>query len=177
MRSQHWVLIVALGIALPALAGCGFSPLYGKTQAYGSMQNEFQQISVAEMPSRLGLTFRNSMIDLLSPGGEPVNPRYRLVVNLKETLTPLAIQTDASATRYNYKLVANYELREVDSGSVIDAGEARAIAAYNVVDSQFATLSARKDAQERAAKDLAQSIRLRLGVGFEQRASRLGSAG
>ena len=45
---------------------------------------------------------------------------------------------------------------------------ARAIAPYNVVDSQFATLSAERDAQERAAREVGEDIRTRLGLYFEQ---------
>jgi len=95
--------------------------------------------------------------------------RYRLIVTLSENREGLALRRDASVTRYNYVLRATFELRDAATDVVVDKGDARAIAAYNVVDSQFATLSAEQDAETRAARELAEQIRLRLGVGFERR--------
>jgi hypothetical protein len=81
----------------------------------------------------------------------------------------LAIQENTQITRYNYTLTARYELRDAVSNEVLDKGTARAIAAYNVVDSQFGTQSAERDAQERAAREVGEDIRLRIGLYFENR--------
>lgn len=167
--------VAGLGLAL-ALGGCGFSPLYGRPAAGSLVATELGEIVTDPIPGRVGLRVRNNLIDLISPSGSPAAPQYRLAVRLKEEREGLLISGDASITRYNYTLFADYDLVDIATGDVIDRGKARAIAGYNVVESQFATLSAEKDAEARAARELAQEIRLRLGVGFERRA-RLAAGG
>ena len=161
-----WLAIGVTVWAAFALAGCGFQPLYGKTTAYDGVAADFGAIEIVDIPERVGLSVRNHLIDLMPQEGAA---RYRLIVTLSENREGLALRRDASVTRYNYVLRATFELRDAATDAVVDKGHARAIAAYNVVDSQFATLSAEQDAETRAARELAEQIRLRLGVGFERR--------
>ncbi len=168
----------ALILAVPALSACGFSPLYGRSdiavvpgkQDASLVRDELAQIEIDPIPTRLGLTMRNNLLDLLTPDGEPTAPIYRLTITLREHNEGLLIQDDSSITRYNYRLRAAYVLRDFKSGQVLQSGEESAVAAWNVADSQFATLSAEKDVRTRAARELSQTLRLRLGVAFEQRA-------
>jgi LPS-assembly lipoprotein len=179
---KGFVVAAALVLVSPALSACGFSPLYGRSdiavvpgKQYATLvRDELARISVDPIPNRLGLTMRNQLLDLLTPDGEPASPAYKLTIVLHEKSEGLAIQDDSSITRYNYRLRAQYVLREVQSGEVIQSGEESAVAAYNVADSQFATLSAEKDVRARAARELSQTLRLRLGVGFERRARTTG---
>ena len=156
-------------LATLILSGCGFTPLYATRTASGPMSVEFAAIRIEPIPDRLGQNVRNNLIDLLNGGVEPDAPSYRLTVRLTEDREGLAIERDTSITRYNYSLVAFYELRDAQD-EIVESGTARAIAAYNVVESQFATLTAEKDAQMRAAREVAETIRLRLASGFERRA-------
>jgi LPS-assembly lipoprotein len=173
---------IALALTAPALSACGFSPLYGRSdiavvpgKQYASLvRDELARISIDPIPNRLGLTMRNNLLDLLTPDGEPSPAAYRLTIVLHERSEGLAIQDDSSITRYNYRLRAEYALRDLQTGEVIQSGEESAVAAYNVADSQFATLSAEKDVRTRAARELSQTLRLRLGVGFERRARTTG---
>ena len=119
--------------------------------------------------SRQGVHLRNQMMDALTPEGTPSAAAYRLSIKLEDVKEGLAIKENTQITRYNYSLTAKYELRDSVSGEVLDHGTARAIAAYNVADSQFATQSAERDAQERAAREVGEDIRLRLGLYFENR--------
>lgn len=157
---------LAVGLSL-ALCGCGFTPLYGRPESGTNVPAEFAAVSIDDIEGRVGLEVRNNLIEILNPAGEPARPNYRLVVTLTELRQGLLVRSDASVTRYNYRLSAKYELRDATTGQVKQQGEARAIAAYNVVESQFATYSAEKDAESRAARELAQEIRLRLGTALK----------
>ena len=163
------VAAIFAGLVLAALGGCGFTPLYATQTASGPMSVDLAAIRVAPIPDRLGQYVRNNLIDLLNPQGEPQTPAYRLIVRLSEDREGLAIERDTSITRYNYTLIAHYELRDA-TDHVVESGKARAIAAYNVVSSQFATLAAENDAQMRASREVAETIRLRLAAGFNRRA-------
>lgn len=165
------VLGVVFGLcAALALSGCGFRPLYATTGAGSEgMAEYFSQVFVEPIPGRQGVHLRNQLMDALTPAGTPSAAAYRLTIKMEDLKEGLAIKENTQITRYNYSLTAKYELRDSVSGEVLDRGTARAIAAYNVVDSQFATQSAERDAQERAAREVGEDIRLRLGLYFDNR--------
>lgn len=167
-------LFVALGLAL-ALAACGFRPLYGRYGANPGAQRIFSSIYVQPIDAeRVGYQLRNSLIDLLEASASPADAIYRLEVDLKEARQGVAVQPNASITRYNYTLLARYELIDAKSGKVITKGTQSTLSAYNVLPSSatssYSTKSAREDAQKRAADDIAQHIRLDLGVYFARNA-------
>ena len=155
-------------IAGLALAACGFRPLYGGASG-ATRRLELSQIAVSPIESKLGTDLRNELIDRLTPSGEPGFPQYRLDLTLHEYREGLGIQPDASVTRWNYELTASYQLLDLGTGKVITKGTASSIAAYSVVNSQFATLSAEEDAERRTAIDLGDELELRLALFFEQR--------
>jgi LPS-assembly lipoprotein len=161
---------LALGLAAAlSLGACGFRPLYAVGTTPDGVNSYFTQVFVEPIPGRQGVHLRNQMMDALTPDGTPSSAAYRLSIKLEDVKEGLAIKENTQITRYNYSLTAKYELRDSVSGEVLDHGTARAIAAYNVADSQFATQSAERDAQERAAREAGEDIRLRLGLYFENR--------
>lgn len=170
-RRTTRALVLALCAALVlGLAGCGFRPLYGRYGANPGAGAIFASIYVDEMPERVGYELRNMLIDLFDSRADPTGAQYRLKVRLRENREGLALQDDASITRYNYHLVAQYELQTLER-ETLTKGTVRTIAAYNVVASPYATLSAEQDAQKRAAHDVAGRIQLELGVYFAQSAN------
>jgi LPS-assembly lipoprotein len=155
--------------AAASVSACGFRPLYATGTTPEGMTQYYQQVLVEPIEGRQGVHLRNQLLDAFTPGGTPASGAYRLSIKLEEQKEGLAIQQDTRITRYNYNLTAKYELKDSVSGQVLDKGIARAIAPFNVVDSQFATLSAERDAQERAAREIGEDIRIRLALYFEQR--------
>ncbi|MFO1186869.1 MAG: LPS assembly lipoprotein LptE [Alphaproteobacteria bacterium] len=151
------------------LAACGFRPLYGGPT--GEIRRlELSQVAVTPIKTRLGQTLRNTLLDRMTPEGEPTYPQYRLDITLNEYKEGVAIQSDASITRYNYQLTGTYELFDLGAGKVIYQGIARSLAAYNVAESPFATLSAERDVADRTAGDLSDQIEHSLALFFERRA-------
>ena len=162
------VFIVAAGV----LSACGFSPLYGEREGGARTDAELAQIQVIAIEDgRTGYDLYNALIDRLSPYGEPQDPDYQLRLRLREQRDGVAIERDASITRYNYRLTASYQLIDIRSGNTVHEGQSRSIASYNVVDSQFATLTAQRDAEERAAIELSEDIKLRLAIFFDRQLS------
>jgi LPS-assembly lipoprotein len=161
------LVVAVVAVASLTLSACGFTPLYSAQGPGGpAMRETFAAIYVDKVEggdSRAGMHIRNYLLDALNPNGMPSAPEMRLKIRLRESRRGLAIQDDSSITRYNYQLVAEYQLVGAD-GKIIDLGVARALAAYNVVDSQYATLVGRQNAVERAAHDVGESIKLRLGL-------------
>ena len=150
------------------LTACGFHPLYGGPT--GQIRRlELSQVEVTPIESRVGVELRNALIERLTPDGEPAYPQYRLDITMRETREGVAIQADASITRYNYQLLGHYELFDLGSGKIVYNGDARSVSAYNVAASPYATLSAERDVAERTATDLSDQIELALALFFERR--------
>jgi LPS-assembly lipoprotein len=162
-RTLSWLAIAA---ALP-LSACGFHPLYGTQGVVGAGQL-FASIYVEPVADRAGYEMRNRLIDLLDSSANPQGARYKLKVDLSEDRRAVALQNDASITRYNYLMTADYTLRDA-SGNIVTHGHESTLTAYNIVASPYATLTAAQDAEKRGADDLSERIRLDLGVFFARR--------
>jgi LPS-assembly lipoprotein len=150
-------------IALVALAGCGFRPMYGP-----SLSPQLSSIYVEPIAERDGYELRNSLIDLLGSNGEMRGKRYRLTITLRESNQGVALRNDAAITRYNDTLAATFVLTDMNGAKVTD-GTQTGLTAYNVTSSPYATLAAQQDADRRVAQDIAERIRLDLAAFFRQR--------
>lgn len=162
--------VVAVALLLSA---CGFRPLYGAYGANPGGERIFAAIFVPSIEAdEAGYNLRNDLIDLLQARPTPAGAYYRLVISLSQSRQGVAIQPNATITRYNYQLNASYTLYDIKSGTQITHGKEEALSAYNVPPSSatslYSTLMARRDAQNRAAQDIAQRIRMDLGVFFAQ---------
>lgn len=167
-RGRFFVALLALAF-LPLLGGCGFHPLYASGDG-GGTGAIFRAIYVEPIADRSGYELRNSLIDLFDAGGR-TQKTYRLAITLQEDQKGVALQTDATITRYNYNVRAHYVLTDA-KGAVVARGQESTLSSYNVVASPYATLIAQQDAQKQAVSDLAQRIRLDLGVFFSRQKAR-----
>ncbi len=147
------------------LGACGFRSLYG-TDATGDAPGELATIKIKPIADRLGQQLRNNLLDLLNPRGRPAKPRYFLTVRLDQSTQRLAIEKDAFATRANLRLLAKFSLQEPDNPEIVLSGKILVVSSYNILDSEFATLMAEKDAKTRAAREIAHDIRTRLAAFF-----------
>lgn len=157
----------ALAIASLLLTGCGFRPLYAKSATDAGVQSALSRVEVQEQKERVGFDVRSRLVELLAPGGGE-GPAYDLAIRIKERQEGLAIEPDTSVTRYNFELTGFFVLREKASGKVMTKGSSRAVAAYNVVDSQFATEIAQRDVRDRAARTLGEDIYKQLAIYFDR---------
>ncbi|MEK9723917.1 MAG: LPS assembly lipoprotein LptE [Rhodospirillaceae bacterium] len=149
------------------LAGCGFEPLYG-TRAQGNVVREFAYIHISPIKDRVGQQLRNELRWRLHATGRSQVAKYTLSTELKESTASLAVRKSAFSTRANLTMTAAYRLVDAASGERIYSASDTVTVSYNILDSEFATLMAERDARERAVRSLSEDIRIRLGVYFER---------
>ena len=149
------------------LAGCGFRPLYGN-HAGGTASEAFLRVEIGTIRDRIGQSLRNELIQRLYGGQRRLAPEFRLVTNLAEQKTSLAVKKSAFATRGNLVVTADYRLVRLNDGGKVFGSSSRATVSYNILDSEFSTLLAEDNARKRAVKELSEDIRVRLGVYFDQ---------
>ena len=162
---------VVFGFAV-SLAGCGFHPLYGSEPGESGARQVFASIYVDTIAGeRVGYELRNSLIDNLEAAPRPQQATYRLKVTVDQYLQGIAVQNNATVTRYNYTLNANYELSDIHTNKIVKSGIERTLSSYDVVMSPYATLVAQQDAQRRGAIDVASRIQIDLPAYFSRRAA------
>jgi LPS-assembly lipoprotein len=154
-----------LGCAL-LVGGCGFHPLYGTTALDPRAGPTLANVYVEPIADRVGYELRNNLLDLFNGTGQDDGAAYRLKLTLSETEEAVVLQTDTAITRYNYMLSAHYELIPHGSTMAVKSGDVSALTAYNVAAAPFlyATVTAERDAKNRAANDLAERLRTQIAV-------------
>jgi LPS-assembly lipoprotein len=149
------------------LAGCSFHPLFATNASSPGGQQAFHSIYVDPIPTeRAGYELRDSLIDLLRGAQHQDDALYRLKVDLKQTIEGTAVETTGDITRYTYTMIADYTLSNIRTGAEITKGSETSVSGYDVVASPYATLVSQQDAQKFAAKEVADRIRIDLGVWF-----------
>lgn len=156
-RTRRTALLLLAG-ALPALAGCGFSPLYGRSEG-GAVAEELAKIRVLPIANRSGQVLRNHLLDGLTPMGEPQKPEYTLQVVVEEA-NPQALSITRTDTTVRYGYSANIRYRLISSeGKDLMQAATSGSTSYLATSSQFATVSSHANARERVMEDAANEIR------------------
>jgi len=152
-------LLAALSLSAAVLSGCGFTPLYAEP----GVTSKLAAIDVVAPDGRAGYLIRQHLDDAFgrNHGGPSA---YTMQLALGESRYPRGVRIDNVATRYEYVLVADYELRAQPSGAVAKRGRVRVELTYDSADQPYASISAQQDAQDRAAAEAARRIQLELAV-------------
>lgn len=157
-------LVAAL---LLVLAACAFRPVHlppdPESQA-GS--DRLANTLIRPIEGRVGQRLHNLLRDRLNPTGQPDRPAYLLEISLRKTIREQAIQSDATATRANLTLLANYSVRDASTRSVLFSGSTFSTSGYNILLNLYATKTAEDGALRRSLRVLADNLRLELSARF-----------
>lgn len=140
---------------LLALAGCGFTPVYGND---GSADVLREAVSFTAPDTIAGFRLRSRLEDRL---GRATAPNYALDVQLGQTSTPATITEDGDTTRFNLVGDATWVLTDT-AGTVLANGTVDTFTSYSATGSTVATQAAATDAAARLSVALADLIVARL---------------
>jgi LPS-assembly lipoprotein len=161
-------------LALAALtAGC-FQPLYGTQASAGGpgIADKLSSVEVAQVDapngtrlSRVGHEVRENMVFGLTGGHAAAPTNYKLVIRL--TSTNQQVIVDIATARpdiQNYGIDATYTLTDITTGKPVITGQTFSRVSYDIPGQQqrFAGDRGLRDAENRAAKVIAENIKLRL---------------
>jgi LPS-assembly lipoprotein len=170
----HWrlrvtaALVAAAGLA--AVSGCTVQPLYSAAAApsanagvTNSIGGELSDVAVKPVNTRVAQQVRNQLIFLLGGGkGQPAQPRYTLMLSVASASEPTAnLQVNElnEPTAAILTVSARYTLQAAD-GTAYSNGRQQFQASYDVPRQEFAALRAKRDAEDRASRELAELLRL-----------------
>lgn len=160
--------VVCLGLL--QVSACGFRPLYSGQETDDSISGqqlvqETASIFIDEIPERVGQVLRRTLVDRLTPKGEPENPRYRLFVNISNISTSeQAVRKDNLATRYLMIISASYKLYSYPENKLLLSDSVSNRAGYDVQRSPYATDVAERVTRERIVRIMGNDIALRLAA-------------
>lgn len=171
-RTGNWRaasrLVLAAALVAPFLSACGnsgFKPLYGAAGIGAQANEKLAKVSVAIIPGRVGQQIRNEMIfHATGGGGEVVNPEMRLEVAIRESVTSTLVRIDGESGGQIYSVEAKFQLVRVSDKSVVLSGTSYGRASFERNVSIFSNVRARDDAEDRAAKVVAEDLKARLSA-------------
>ena len=158
--------LCVLVAAAPALTACGadgFKPLYGATASGVGVEQRLAKVDFSPIPGRVGQRIRNELVFQTS-GGTGEMPSLRLEVVIKETLTSTLVRIDGESLSQIYAIEASFRLINVNSKAVVFQGVSNARAGFERFQSIYSNVRAREDAENRAAKVIAEDIKIRLAT-------------
>jgi len=162
-RSASRLIAVAIMIT-PLLAGCGFQPLYGTTPSGVQLDDVMRTVSVAPIPGRVGQRVRNELIFGTTGGGYAGAEQFRLEIAIRESVKDVFVARSGESEGRAYRLIASFKLIRLEDGKEVVSGQSVGRAAYDNLDSTFADVRARRDAENRAAKSVAKDIQTRIAM-------------
>jgi len=174
----HKIIRLAAVLALAGLtAGC-FQPMYGDSAVVhtAGLDNKLAGIRVEPIRApngtpiaRVGAQMRNDLIYDLTGGGSETASTHKLTISLSsKTLSVIVDVTTARPDIQNYGIDATYTLTDLSTGKVVAKGTTFSRVSYNIPgqEQRYAGARGLRDAENRAAKVIADSIHSRLASYF-----------
>jgi LPS-assembly lipoprotein len=168
-RLRGRLAVCGMAAALALVSACTVRPLYSSQPLSPgsalSASAELASISIKPVKTRYAQQVRNNLIFAFGQGsGEPASPAYTLdlgVTELVESAAIVQVQTqEDEPTAGTVTLTANYVLRDTATNTVIAVGKRSIPSSFDRPRQEFAAYRAQIDAENRAARELADLLRL-----------------
>jgi len=171
--------LAGIAAAAALLAGC-FQPIYGEyslantttTPGGPSVAAALASVDVNQIGARTGspearvaVEARNQLLFDLTGGAAPPPPAYRLTTQMASSRTSIIVSiTSGRPDVEDYGLTTVYSLTEIKTGKILFTGTSIARVSYDIPGEaqRFARARGLRDSENRAAKQIADSIRTRL---------------
>jgi LPS-assembly lipoprotein len=168
--------LAALSLAF-ALGGC-FQPLYGDRTVTGGpgITDYLKSVQVEQIDApngtpaaRLAVEVRNQLLFDLTGGGSAPYPTHQLKIALSPTQRQVIVDVNTARPEVqNYGINAVYSLTDLNTKKVVVTGQTFTRVSYDIPGQQqrFAAARGLRDAENRAAKQIADQIQSRLASFF-----------
>ncbi|MDJ0613075.1 MAG: LPS assembly lipoprotein LptE [Rhizobiaceae bacterium] len=142
------------------LASCQFQPLHG-SNTNSVTSGGLASVGVSQVDSRVAQQVRNHLLFLLNGGGPAVEKTHEARIRVTWNNKLLAsIPTVRDSSAGTVTVTVSYDLVENATGDIVKSGQRQAIASYDRTGQVFANNRAERDAENRAAREAAEAIRL-----------------
>jgi LPS-assembly lipoprotein len=155
--------------SLALVSACTVRPLYSNALlspgSNATANSELASIAIKPVKTRYAQQVRNNLIFGFGRGaGEPASPAYSLDLTVTEAVESSAlvqVQTDQDEpTAGSVTLTASYTLTDATTGAVVTVGKRAITSSFDRPRQEFASYRAQIDAENRAARELAEALQL-----------------
>ena len=175
-RTRIVVRLLAVAALAAVTAGC-FQPMYAEhADGTPGLREKLMGIELppvdkpnAAREARIGVEIRNALAFKLYGNATGMAPTHRLVLRLNTSRSSLMIDPNtALPSSENYGIDAQYNLIELATNKSVMTGSTFARVSYDIPGQlqRFARSRAFRDAEDRAANDIAENIQTRLASFF-----------
>ena len=175
-RTRIALRLVAVLALAATMAGC-FQPMYAEhTDGTPDLREKLLGVEVPPVDkpngsreARIGVEIRNALAFKLYGNATGMPPTHRLVLRFNTGKSSLMVdQNTGLPTSENLGIDAQYNLIEIASNKSVMTGSSFARVSYDLPGSyqRFARTRALRDAEDRAAQEVAEKIQTRLAAFF-----------
>ena len=169
-------LLTGVVVALSAVSACTVQPLYSSDPLSATGQSavvaDLSSISIKPVDTRYAQEVRNHLIFLFNGGaGQPATAKYTLTLKVSSLIQSAAqIQTarQNEPTAGTVTMTATYVLTDTAGGKPVAVGKRQMISQFDSPRQEFAVLRAQRDAENRAARELADLLRLSIATNLSR---------
>lgn len=171
-------LLAGVVFAAALASACTVRPLYSNAPlspgSTTTAQSELASIAVKPVTTRYAQQVRNNLIFAFTGGKERTdNPLYSLDLNVTELIESAAkvqiTKDQDQPTAGTVTLTSRYRLTDVKTGAVVSTGTRSMSASYDKPNQEFASYRAQIDAENRAARELAEILNLAIAQDLAKR--------
>ncbi len=170
------VRLLAVAALAALTAGC-FQPMYAEhTDGSPALREKLMGVELppidkpnASRDARLGVEIRNALAFKLYGSATGMPPTHRLVIRFSSSRSSLMVDPNtALPSSENYGIDAQYNLIELATNKSVMTGTTFSRVTYDIPGSlqRFARARAYRDAEDRAAQEIADNIQTRLASFF-----------
>jgi LPS-assembly lipoprotein len=176
-RTRIAVRLLAVAALAALTAGC-FQPMYAeRTDGTPALREKLMGVELppvdkpnASRDARIGVEIRNALAFKLYGNATGMPPTHRLVLRFTTSRSSLILDPNtALPSSENYGIDAQYNLIEIASNKSVMTGSTFSRVTYDTFSGQmqrFTRTRALRDAEDRAAQEIAENIQTRLASYF-----------
>ena len=160
---------ILVALSAVTVTGCTVEPLNSSRSdsqvssdtLKASTRSILQQTEVDAVTTRYAQQVRNQLLFAMNGGTLQPNGRYRVKLNVEQTISRIAIEADSrSPTASQVVMKTNYALIDKVESKTVAQGVRQVVTPFNNSPQSFATQRAEREAVNRAAAQMAQQLRL-----------------
>lgn len=162
---RHLLATAAIcAMTLPALTGCGFTPLHAQNTAGLNAPLPAVNINFVQTKAK-GATGKKAeflLLQALNDRMQTGRAAYALDATTTVKRTAIGLRGDDVASRYDMNMRVQYVLRRIDTGDVIERSEVSGVSTFNSPLDPYGTAAATDDATARVSGEVADRLVLRI---------------
>jgi LPS-assembly lipoprotein len=170
-RATLLARLAVVGLLSGGLAGC-FQPLYAEsnTAAGPSLMDNMREVEILQIQGRIGNELRNDLIYALTGGeGNPKHVPYQMTISVQSSIASAIVNSGSGLPENQIvRITGNWKLMRVgdEKKKPVIEGSASGSGTIDVSDQRYANYAATRDAENRAARIVADQIKAQIAAYF-----------